>query len=134
METRDPPRERRFLIPLSLVIKVKNKGVSLERLQEMVRLSTRCTHPNGNRRYEDFIFTVKGNQVLSVLVEGDLVEVDDLSQYYDCVSCRDTGKVGVFNPCDYCDGTGCERCDMGLNRASIPCPTCALNKLLSRKR
>ena len=134
METQDPHRERRFLIPLSLVLKVKSKGVSLERLQEMVRLSARCTHPDGNRRYDNFVFTVKGNQVLSVRVEGDMVEVDNPDQYYDCVVCRDTGRVGVFNPCEHCDGTGCERCDLGLVRASIPCPTCDLNRLLSKRR
>lgn len=130
MESQDPQRRRRFIIPVALVLRAKEKGISLDRLQEMVRLSARCTHKDGNRRYEDFIFMVEGNRVVSILIEGEKFEVETLIVYR-CVTCKDTGRVQVFDVCGACDGVGCNKCDQGLVPSSIPCQVCALNRMLS---
>lgn len=129
MENRDPIGKRRFLIPLNLVMQAKDRGVQLEQLQDMVRLSARCTHRDGNRRYEDFIFMVEGNRVVSVVIGGEKLE--DTQRVYQCVTCKDSHRVQVFDQCDYCEGAGCSKCDEGLVPSSIPCPVCALNKMLS---
>ena len=131
MASRDPQDKRSFLIPFDLVIKVRERGVNLEQLQDMVRLSARCTHPEGNRRFEDYIFNVQGNRVTSITIGVERYETT--VQLFDCKQCRDTGKVQVFNPCERCEGGGCNFCDRGLVRASIPCPQCELKRKLSFK-
>ena len=138
MANPDPPSaastvsdRRVFLIPLDLVIKARTEGLTLERLQEVVRLSIRCTHPEGNRRYEDLIFKVVGNRVTLILIEGKKLELE-AEVVFKCVTCKDTGRVRVFDQCEHCDGTGCPKCDQGLIPSSIPCPTCALNAMLSK--
>ena len=129
MEHRDPQDRRRFLIPLNLVTQVREKGIPLDKLQEMVRLSARCTHADGNRRYEDFIFMVEGNRVISVAWSGEKLEADKI---YKCQMCKDTDKIRVFNECPTCEGVGCTRCDGGLVPGTIPCPACSLNRMLSK--
>lgn len=127
------PSGRGFLIPLDIILKARKEGYGLSRLQEMVRLSARCTHPEGNRRFEDVVFMVVGKRVVSFIKlapevpqqKHDVAEPEVIYQsYYRCNTCHDTRKVQVFDPCDYCDGTGCNRCDDGLVPASIPCPVC----------
>lgn len=36
------------------------------RIARMARRSAPCTHPNGNRRFEDFLLTVDGNTVTDI--------------------------------------------------------------------
>lgn len=98
----------------------------------MVRLSARCTHPDGNRRYEDFIFMVEGNRVVSIVIEGELLALEEAMNYR-CMTCRDTNRVRVFDQCEHCDGVGCTKCDAGLVPSSIPCPTCEQNRKMSTR-
>lgn len=117
----------RFLIPLNVATKAKREaGIGIERLQNMVRLSARCTHPDGNRRYEDMIFMVQGRRVTSVTVLPTLklVEPVEPAAHYQCQTCQDKNKVQVFDQCEHCDGLGCPRCDKGLVPSSIACPEC----------
>ena len=65
----NPDSNRSFLLPLSLLQRAKADGFSLERMQEMVRLSARTTHEKGNRRYEDVIFMVTGRKVMDYFID-----------------------------------------------------------------
>jgi hypothetical protein len=125
--------QRRFLIPISLVTQAKARGVGLDRLQEMVRLSARCTHPLGNRRFEDFVFMVEGKRVVSLYLDGEYLELPPEETNYRCYTCKDTNRVQVFDQCGHCDGTGCNKCDQGLVPSSIPCPACEQNRRLSMR-
>jgi RecJ-like exonuclease len=75
---------------------------------------------------------VEGNRVLSVVIEGELLAVDE-GMNFKCMTCRDTNEVRVFNQCDHCDGVGCPKCDAGLVQASIPCPVCEQNRKMSSR-
>ena len=131
MATQDPRGRRGFLIPIDLITKAKAHGFELKELQEQVRLSARCTHPQGNRRFEDIIFRVIGQRVVSIYAKDVLIET---TEYYNCVTCRDSGRVQVFDQCEHCEGAGCSRCDEGLVPSTVPCPSCELNKMLSGHR
>lgn len=91
----------------------------MDRLLEMVRLSVRVTHVNGNRRYEDFVFNVVG---------GEIIDVSKIEQttpvVKDCETCGGDSMLPVFDECSACEGQGCPLCDEGLVRAWIPCPIC----------
>lgn len=139
---------RGFLIPLDVVAAARQEGIGLERLQEMVRLSTRITHPQGNRRYAGYLFLVEGSKVVafgkiqdvaitkpdaerSVPAHASLSSVDEeLEVTYRCEHCKDSGRVQAFDPCPHCDGVGCPKCDEGLVPSSIPCPMCASGRKL----
>jgi hypothetical protein len=84
-------------------------------LQDMVVHSTRITHPDGNRRYHDYLFMVEGSRV---------VAFGKIEELFKCEQCRDTGTIRTFDECGACDGVGCEHCDLGLIPSSIPCPMC----------
>jgi len=49
-------------------------------------------------------------------------------KFYHCHTCKDTGRVQVFDQCEHCDGIGCSKCDEGLVPSSIPCPMCESRK------
>jgi len=74
---------------------------------------------------------VEGNRLTSIVIEGKKLEVE-VEVFHRCMTCKDTGRVQVFDQCERCDGVGCSKCDQGLVPSSIPCPTCALNAMLSR--
>jgi RecJ-like exonuclease len=115
---RGRPR-REFLISDDAQEQADQFGISESSLREMLRHSVRITHPNGNRRYEDFLFMVEGFMVLSM---GRVTA--GMKPAFTCEVCRDTGRMSVFNQCKECDGTGCDHCDQGLVPAAIPCPSC----------
>lgn len=137
--------KRGFLIPLNIITQARKDGLGLERLQEMVRLSARCTHADGNRRYKDAVFMVVGKRVVKytkvgadITLQGEpdpvpmppatqqpiRVEPPPQVHYYRCEICKDTGRVQVFDPCEHCDAVGCNKCDEGLVPSSIPCQMC----------
>lgn len=68
-----------------------------------------CTHDNGNRRYEDYVFDIEDGVVLNVDIYDD--EVYELDTSFSCEFCYDTGEVRVP------DGV-------------IPCPECQDAKLM----
>lgn len=133
--------KRGFLIPLDVITAAKQGGINLQTLQNMVMHSTRFTHPQGNRRYNGFLFMVEGNRVTAFgristlpLVEGDpavktstaAVSVDMAMS--DCSYCKDTGVVSAFDECEKCSGVGCKYCDEGLIPSSTPCPMCSIKQ------
>ena len=129
---------RRFLLPVSVVVQAKKMGVSAEKLQEMVRKSARITHPDGNRRFHEFLFMVEGERVKAIKqmsnqehqaeerkVQGWIAPPKEPpAPFYKCETCRDTGKMVVFDECDRCYGAGCRSCDDGLVRREVDCPDC----------
>jgi len=133
MEDRSPTSHRGFLIPLEIISRARKEGISLERLQEMVRLSARCTHARGNRRYEDIIFMVVGKRIVNYTkLAKEEPEVPEV--FYRCAVCSNTGRVRVFDMCGHCDGTGCSHCDDGLVPSSIPCQQCEQRRRLEQRR
>ena len=115
-------KRKKYFLPLPIISKASKFGISLEKLREMVVLSARVTHPAGNRRYHDFIFQVEGEEILDIIkVEGGEGEEEP---FYKCEACQDTKKIAVFDECPLCEGRGCRRCDGGLIRNFILCPTC----------
>ena len=116
-------RRRGFLIPISLVTRAAKEGISLADFQSMVGRSARFTHPEGNRRFHDYLFLIEGRKVLSFQKLSEGVE-DEV--FYKCETCKDTTKIPVFDVCEHCDGVGCKHCDAGLVRNTIPCPACSI--------
>lgn len=117
-------RKRGLKVPLSVIGQAKQYGLTMQELLDMVRLSARCTHELGNRRYEDYVFMVIGDRVTSIAEFEEAAPVD-------CSICKDTGIVHVFDQCEHCDGLGCNACNDGLVPSTVPCQQCELKKLLS---
>lgn len=130
---RDRPRKE-FLIPDTIKQKAQELGIrSPQAIQEMLRHSARITHPLGNRRYNDYLFMVEGEVVKWMGRVTDFVPppapqppavVSQPPAVVRCESCRDTGRMPVFDQCEHCEGVGCSHCDEGLVPATIPCPLC----------
>jgi len=136
--------KRGFNIPLDILAEAKRQDISLEQLQDMVMHSTRVTHPDGNRRYHDYLFMVEGSRVVAfgkiheVPVKkkeipqlpkvAPQIDVMTGEEYYKCEQCKDAGVVRTFDECVECDGSGCEYCDQGLVPSTIPCPVCSGKK------
>lgn len=133
----DKPR-REFVLPESVQQKAQQLGIrSIQAVQEMLRMSARITHPLGNRRFNDYLFMVEGDTVKWMGRVTDVappvvvvppppppvVEIPALLRVR-CESCRDTGRMPVFDQCEHCEGVGCAHCDQGLIPATIPCPSC----------
>jgi len=95
-------------VKLGLCDRTENEETAIK---ELLWLSVPTKHPNGNKRYKDWIFRVKGN----VLVGIHLVK---------CVNCDDSKRLEVWDECSQCGGDGCKSCLGGLRKGSIPCPTC----------
>ena len=53
---------------------------------------------------------------------------DANSEYYSpykCIDCKDTKKIMVYDTCEFCDGTGCRKCNnTGEFKSFIPCQLC----------
>lgn len=82
------------------------------RIAGMLRESAPITHPGGNRRYEDWLFTVRRGIVSKV----HLIK---------CSNCDDRKRVVVYNDCDDCEGDGCDKCGgSGEKKGMIPCFEC----------
>lgn len=153
----------RFSIPLSLVNRAVREGIPFKSFREMVAHSAKITHPEGNRRFHNFLFKVEEGRVLDYKrveqalpsrqviridtpltaaiqprpkvvevvppVEVEPPEVDNT--VYRCVTCKDTGKVVVYDECSYCERAGCRRCSgVGEVRRYIPCQDCMQRKRL----
>lgn len=135
-----------YLFPIRIVSEAASLGLALPDLQDMVQRSARFTHPNGNRRYHDYVFMVEGirvtafSKVDSTAPQVEPVEEETLEEeqapyvHYRCDTCRDKRKIQVFNECPYCEGEGCKRCDDGLVPSSIPCPDCKTQKTVFKRK
>jgi RecJ-like exonuclease len=114
----------KYLLPIKLVTKAARDGVGLPELQDMLRRSARFTHPDGNRRFHDWLFNIEGRKVISI--KRLQPEQEDVYEpHYKCEYCKDTKRISVFDPCPRCDGEGCQSCDEGLVPSTIPCESCA---------
>ena len=84
-------------------------------LLDMVYLSAPITHPNGNRRYENWIFRLVNSVVVSV-------------HFIKCETCEDKRRVQVETECPKCHGAvgqACNECHGSGNiDTSIPCDSC----------
>jgi hypothetical protein len=94
-------KNREFFFPLDLIDMAESLGISRRKLADMIRRSTRITHPNGNRRFGDYLFQVDGDRVTAF------------------------GRVDELSPAHPRTDVPCPRCDGGLVRNSIPCPECS---------
>ena len=82
-------------------------------IRKMVIAGAPITHPNGNFRFEDWVFKVKDGEVINVhLIRCDV--------------CEDRKRIIVYDVCEHCEGEGCSKCRKGEVRNMIPCPQCAL--------
>lgn len=97
-------RDREFFFPVDIIEQASALGITHEKLKDMVRYSTRVTHPLGNRRYEGYLFLVQGDKVLGFGKVDERVGDD-----------KSAGRNGIG---------ACPYCDRGLVRSSIPCPHC----------
>ena len=90
-------------VPLRLVRWVKDYGYAqddaLEWLRNAALNSAPCSHPEGNRRYDDLLLTIEDNKVVDLAVYAP-----------QCTECNDTGRFVAHDP----DGTA----------RSWPCPAC----------
>ena len=102
-----------------------NIGKAKKRLAEMVLNSAPVTHELGNRRFGDAILRVEAGAVLSVVTLNQSPEkpVKPLRGRV-CPACGGSGKVLVFEPCEFCDGVRCEYCE-DAGQAEIPCQDCS---------
>ena len=57
--------EGRFSIPVKVVNRAAQEGIPLANLRKMVAHSAKITHPDGNRRFHNFLFQVEGGKVLN---------------------------------------------------------------------
>lgn len=112
-------KEREYFFPIDLIDAALKRDLTLPLLNNMVRRSTRITHPLANRRYEGWIFMVEGDRVTAFGCLADEPKVK-------CKSCYDTRRVRTFDECERCQGKGCRYCDEGLVPSAIPCPTCSV--------
>ena len=81
-------------------------------LLDMVNSAAPITHPKGTRRYNEWIFSVKGDVVIGV----HLIR---------CSVCDDRRRVQVFDECPLCHGSGCDACKgRGKTLGFVPCQSC----------
>ena len=77
---------------------------AVDLITEWSRLAAICTHYDGNRRYEEFIFEIEDDFVIN------------LDTYYE-----DEREIGKDTGCQFCGGMGTVLVPDG----QIPCPECA---------
>lgn len=112
-------------------------GISPDTLNDMVKKSVPVNHPQGNRRYNGWLFNVNNGQIKNAVRTQDIGEAEQergritfeplssVDTELDlCETCFGAKKVNAFNPCERCDGKGCKYCDKGLIPGEIPCPVC----------
>lgn len=103
----NPQRPDGVGIPLRLVRWVKDYGYADKNayawLRNAVLSSAPCSHPEGNRRFDDLLLTIHDGTV------------QDLAVYEpQCKECNDSGRFVAHDP----DGTA----------RSWPCPACRVDK------
>ncbi len=116
-------KNREFFFPLDIVTAAAKLGIAQDKLADMIRRSTRITHPNGNRRFENYLFNVEGDRVTAF---GTLDEpaVQSIAKDMLCPRC-DQGLMPTLIPCPICGGRGCEGCDrQGKIRVFDECAYC----------
>lgn len=107
---------RGYSIPKPVINQAHMAGLvdndwKLTDLLEAIKMATPITHKKGNRRFEEFIFNIRGIEVLGV-------------SRAKCPDCMDTKLIEVFNECYHCNGKGCRKCSKGLIRTHIRCQFC----------
>lgn len=79
---------------------------------DMVGASAIVTHPKGDRRFDEWLFRLKG----FVICDIHLIR---------CDQCDDRRRIVVLDDCPNCDGVGCRGCrGSGRVRSQIPCENC----------
>lgn len=92
---------------------VDDRSEVVDKIQELLWVAAPITHPNANKRYEDWLFTVRKGSVTSI-------------HHIKCGVCEDRKRVVVFDECTTCYGAGCPKCNgSGDRKGMIPCPECA---------
>lgn len=85
-----------MLISDRVLEKAESIGVSKDQLVDMVTHAAKVSHPDGNRRYHDFVFHV---------ADGRL--------------CKLTQIFTVYEVCEWCDGDKCAKCNFtGENKVT----------------
>lgn len=141
---------KRYLLTVRVVLQAREMGLSTDQFHDMVQHSARITHADGNRRYHEYLFNVEGDRVLAFrkLSEQEIADEEHRVRtftrppreqpdytFYRCETCRDTGKMLVFDQCDYCQGRGsCTHCDEGLVPRKVNCPDCPASKRGNHQR
>ena len=133
-------RNKGYIIPVKVLLQAKEFGLELQDLTDMLNRSARTTHHQGNRRFHEYVFRVEGSRVQSIFqmskeemkaernktfAAEEPVDPAPREEYYKCETCRDTGRMVVFDECEACRGVGCRHCDEGLVRREVRCPNCA---------
>ena len=134
-----PKEENAYCFAVQVISAAERVGISAGMLDKMLKHSTRITHPNGNRRYDKWLFMVEDHDVVgfgrvdtsSVFLEAEQQPGNAVSGMstdlvaYRCEECKDKKMTPVFNECDACFGAGCKGCRDGLVKGYIPCMDCA---------
>ena len=114
------------IVPNAVLYQAQRLGVDGDNADElrkeicrMILNSAPVTHPQGNRRYDDWIFYVHENVVKRV----HLIK---------CQTCDDRKRIEVQDECERCAGTSCMFChNKGYVVNMIPCPSCAMPNYLT---
>lgn len=77
---------------------------------------------DGTVKHNNVVVKVKGKQIIGVT----LSHLQKFARFYtfNCVICFDSKKIQVGDPCNFCDGSGCDECEDGLTFKHIACPNC----------
>lgn len=78
---------------------VAGEGLDEAEVIEWVRKAARFSHEFGNRRYHEWIFEVRGEQVLR------MVTLDPVEQFEHSMS-----PMVAYELCEECNGDGCKAC------------------------
>ncbi len=94
--------------------------------------ATVCTHPKGNRRYQEWVFKVEKGRVSQATKNGKGEKQGKFGA--GCDACDRTGESKVFEACPMCDGMGCRYCGgEGGKLITIPCQYCSYHLTYQRK-
>lgn len=81
--------------------KLKDEGLTVAQLEEIIRKSAIIKHVAGNRRYFDWLLRIEDDKVLSFRFIGTAeAEMTDYA----------SGLEYQIEECEDCDGDGCTEC------------------------
>lgn len=78
---------------------LKAENISPEEFQDMLKAAALTSHGLGNRRFHNWLFSIKGGQCVA------------MNKWIREVTKPGSEDMVVHEDCDYCDGAGCEHCD-----------------------